>query len=84
MLQPLSIATWLVVLDAALAKDGWQLLTVSPAVRILYIEGDAAKWKKFGNSLKLKLAITIADADAAKAGTMVTEAIAGGAVYQQC
>jgi hypothetical protein len=41
-------------------------------------QGDAAKWKKFGNSLKLKMAITIADADAGKAGTMVTEAIASG------
>ena len=41
-------------------------------------EGDAAKWKKFGNSLKLKMAITIADVDATKAGTMVTEAIASG------
>ena len=41
-------------------------------------EGDAAAWKKFGNSLKLKLAINIADVDAAKAGTMVTQAIASG------
>ena len=40
--------------------------------RILVYQGDAAAWKKLGNSLKLKLAINIADADAAKAGTMVS------------
>jgi len=41
-------------------------------------EGDVAAWKKLGNSLKLKLAINIADVDAAKAGTMITEALASG------
>jgi len=41
-------------------------------------EGDAALWKKLGNSLKLKLAINIADVDAAKAGGMISEAIASG------
>lgn len=66
-----------VVLDNALAKmdgasDGFSV-NQDPVY-----QGDAAKWKKFGNSLKLKLAITIADADATKAATMVTQAIAGG------
>ena len=46
-------------------------------------QGDAAAWKKFGNSLKLKIAINIADVDAAKAGTMVTEAIASGVFDKQ-
>jgi hypothetical protein len=41
-------------------------------------EGDVEKWRKLGNSLKLKLAMNIADADNGKASTMVTEAIAGG------
>lgn len=41
-------------------------------------EGDVEKWKKLGNSLKLKLAMNIADVDNGKASTMVTEAIAGG------
>ncbi|MDH4091801.1 MAG: SusD/RagB family nutrient-binding outer membrane lipoprotein [Cyclobacteriaceae bacterium] len=40
--------------------------------------GDASKWKKFGNSLKLKLAITIADVDAGKAATMISEAVTSG------
>jgi hypothetical protein len=64
-------------LDAALASidvaaDGFSV-NQDPVY-----QGDAAKWKKFGNALKLKMAITIADADATKAGTMVTQAIAGG------
>src|SRR5688572_28983793 len=41
-------------------------------------QGDAGAWKKLGNSLKLKLAINIADVDGTKAATMVSEAIASG------
>jgi Starch-binding associating with outer membrane len=41
--------------------------------------GSISKWKKFANSLKIKLAMTIADADAAKAKTAVEEADAAGA-----
>lgn len=40
--------------------------------------GDPAKWKKFANSLKLKMGITIADSDNAKAKTVVEAAVAGG------
>lgn len=40
---------------------------------ILY-EGDMEKWVKFGNSLKLKLAMVIADVDAAQAKSLVEEA----------
>lgn len=40
--------------------------------------GDPAQWKKFANSLKLKLALTISDADAATAKTAAESAIAGG------
>lgn len=39
--------------------------------------GSVAKWKKFANTLKIKLAMTIADVDAAKAKTAVEEADAG-------
>ncbi|MEO5601715.1 MAG: SusD/RagB family nutrient-binding outer membrane lipoprotein, partial [Cyclobacteriaceae bacterium] len=41
-------------------------------------EGNSGAWLKFANSLKLKMAITIADVDPGKAGTMVSQAIAGG------
>lgn len=40
----------------------------------LLYEGDMAQWVKFGNSVKLKLAMVIADVDAATAGPMVAAA----------
>jgi hypothetical protein len=44
----------------------------------LVYHGDVALWKKFGNSLKLKMGITIADADNAKAKSTVEAAFAAG------
>jgi hypothetical protein len=44
---------------------------------IIY-NGDVAKWKKFANSLKLKMGMTIADSDAAKAKSVVESAAAAG------
>ncbi len=41
-------------------------------------KGDIAKWKKFGFSLMLRLAMRISNVDAAKAATYVTKAAAGG------
>lgn len=43
-----------------------------------FYNGDVAKWKKFGNSLLLKLGIAIADSDAALAQSSVQAAISGG------
>lgn len=40
--------------------------------------GDIAAWKKFANSLKLKMGMLIADSDPAKAKTVVESAVAGG------
>jgi len=40
----------------------------------LLYKGNVAQWVKFGNSLKLKLAMIIADSDPAKAKQMVAEA----------
>lgn len=40
--------------------------------------GDAAQWKKFANSLRLRLAIRLADSDAAAAKTAAEAAIAAG------
>ena len=40
--------------------------------------GDMAKWKKFANSLKLRVAMRMADRDAAAAGAAVAEAVASG------
>lgn len=61
-------------LDAALASfaaggDGFQ------AADLLY-NGNIAKWIKFGNSLKLKMAMVLADVDNAKTKTRVEQAAA--------
>lgn len=40
--------------------------------------GDIARWKKWGYSLMLRLAMRISNVDAAKAATYVTKAAAGG------
>ncbi len=59
-------------LDAALAS--FDASSDSFGDADLVYGGDVAKWVKFGNSLKLKLAMTIADADPAKAKTFVEQA----------
>jgi hypothetical protein len=41
-------------------------------------KGNVAKWKKFAATLKLKLALLIADVDAAKASTKALEAVNAG------
>src|SRR5688500_648432 len=43
------------------------------AADVLY-SGNVEKWVRFGNSLKMKLAMLLADADNAKAKTLVEEA----------
>lgn len=43
-----------------------------------FYAGDPAQWKKFGNSLMLKLAITLSDADNTTAKAAAEAAIAGG------
>lgn len=42
--------------------------------------GDVTIWKKFANSLKLRMGMVLADADAAKAATAVSEAVASGVI----
>lgn len=44
---------------------------------IIY-NGDPAMWKKFANSLKLRMGITIADDDATKAKSVIESAVASG------
>ncbi len=41
-------------------------------------DGDIAKWKKFGYSLMLRLAMRVSNVDATMADTYVTKAVAGG------
>lgn len=43
-----------------------------------YFKGDISKWKKFGYSLMLRLAMRVSNVDANMAATYVTKAVAGG------
>jgi hypothetical protein len=63
-------------LDAAIAELNGAGATFG-AADLIY-DGNAANWVKFGNSLKLRMAMRIADVDAATAKTKATEAINGG------
>lgn len=47
----------------------------------LYYNGDVAKWKRWGYSLMLRLAMRVSNVDQATANTYVTKAVAGG-VFQ--
>ena len=47
----------------------------------LYYNGDVAKWKKWGYSLMLRLAMRVSKVDVAMANTYVAKAVAGG-VFQ--
>lgn len=46
-------------------------------------KGSVSNWKAFANSLKLRMALRIADVDAVKAGTMIKEAVASGVFAEQ-
>ena len=63
-------------LDAAIAKLDVTHASFSGA-DVLY-GGNVTKWKKFANSFKLKMGMTIADSDPAKAKTVVEAAVAAG------
>lgn len=52
---------------------------ISAGQDIIY-EGSAAGWKKFANSLKLRMAMMLADTDPNKAQTMVDQALASGVI----
>lgn len=47
----------------------------------LYLGGDVSMWKKFGNTLLVKLAINISNVDAAYAKPIIEGAYAGGFAY---
>lgn len=49
-----------------------------PVTQDFYFDGNIAKWKKFGNSLRLRLAMRLTKIDLAKAQAQAEAAIAGG------
>ena len=68
---------FIVLADAVTKFDNAQ---TSPGVQDLVYGGDNAKWIKFANSLRLRMAIRISSVDAAKAKTEAEAAIAGGVI----
>ncbi|ALW87001.1 hypothetical protein AUC43_19100 [Hymenobacter sedentarius] len=60
-------------LDAALASLDPTAAGLGSAD--LIYNGSISKWAKFGNSLKLRMALTIADVDAAKAKTLAEQTV---------
>jgi hypothetical protein len=65
-------------LDAAIANLSAGEGSGSLEAADLFYEGDVDSWIKFANSLKLKMGMTIADADNAKAKATVESAVASG------
>lgn len=46
----------------------------------IYYAGDMAKWQRFGNSLKVRIGMRMADVEPATAGRLVSEAFAAGVI----
>jgi hypothetical protein len=65
-------------LNAAISKLDANAPTETFGSLDLYYSGDVSKWIAFGNSLKLKMAISIADVNNTTAQTAVESAVAGG------
>jgi hypothetical protein len=63
-------------LNSAIARIN--LSTDGPTGDLIY-NGDMSAWKKFGNSLKMRIAIRMADREPTIAGTAISEASASGA-----
>lgn len=63
-------------LDAAIAK--FDAAKAIPTADIFNYKGDITKWKKFGYSLMLRIAMRLTKADAAKAKLYAEKAAAGG------
>ncbi|MFD2582032.1 SusD/RagB family nutrient-binding outer membrane lipoprotein [Pedobacter vanadiisoli] len=66
-------ADLLVRLDAALAAINTTGTGFTGGADVIY-DGNMVLWKKFGNSLKLRLGLILADKDAAKAKTIIEAA----------
>jgi len=68
-------------LDEAIAAFGAADATDGFGDADLYYGGDIAKWKKWGYSLMLRMAMRLSNVDLATANTYVAKAVAGG-VFQ--
>lgn len=64
--------------DLATANTEINPATIGFATGDLIYDGDMTKWRKFANSLRLRLAIHLSNVDAAKAQTEAAAAVAAG------
>jgi hypothetical protein len=64
-------------LNPSLTGDGLAPSATSPGADLFYA-GDINKWKKFGNSLLLRMAMRVSKVDQSLANQYATEAISGG------
>jgi hypothetical protein len=74
MLETLDQAVGSLSTDPALAARTWG------GARDLVYGGDISRWKKFGNSMMLRIAMRASEADPAMARPYVEKAIAGGVI----
>ncbi|HBZ19869.1 MAG TPA: hypothetical protein DEO60_01970 [Bacteroidales bacterium] len=80
MLQTLDAETKALSTDPAILALTWKGNADPKKARDIVYNGDINKWKKYGYSLMLRLAMRASDADAAMAKTYAEKAIAGGVI----
>lgn len=68
-------------LDAAIAALDESQAGISATQDLVY-SGDVSKWKMAANSLKVRLAMRLADVNTSKSQSMVTEALASGIITE--
>ena len=68
--------------DATLAPYNWKGNNDAKKARDIVYNGDLDKWKKYGYSLMLRLAMRASAADPAMAKTYAEKAIAGGVIIK--
>lgn len=64
-------------LNTSMTGDGLATVNGVPGADLFY-DGDISKWKKFGNSLLLRMAMRVSKVDPALASQYATDAVAGG------
>jgi hypothetical protein len=80
MLETLDAEVQALTTDAAISPYTWKGSNDTKKTRDIIYNGDVLKWKKFANSLMLRIAMRASDADPALAKTYAEKAIAGGVI----
>lgn len=80
MLETLDHEVNALTTDATVMGFTWKGNNDPKKARDIVYDGNVTKWKKFGNSLMLRMAMRISGADPALAKTYAEKAIAGGVI----